>query len=83
MSKPQNPTGYYITAQDMAALLMLSLSISTITESGTVDPDTLEELTFLLAGLDDIVFRAKKERLSNPAPVKAGEQEPINEDIQI
>lgn len=59
-----------ITAQDIAALLMLSVSISRITESGTVDTDTLEELEMLLPSLDNIIYRAEEKPLYS-APTKA------------
>lgn len=61
---------FSITAQDAAALLMLSVSISKIIESRTVDTDTLEELELLLPGLDNIVYRTEEKPLYSQ-PTKA------------
>ena len=63
---------FSITAQDIAALLMLSVSISRITESGTVDTDTLEELEMLLPSLDNIIYRTEEKPLySEPTKARA------------
>lgn len=61
---------FSISTEDMAALLMLSVSISKIIESRTVDTDTLEELEMLLPNLDSIVYQTEEKPLYSQ-PTKA------------